>query len=80
MSKQDSAKAHWEECRHMAVIEKLMKQAIDYAHPAGQAQAGLQFAYVEVPWLLEEITRLKEQINGRQSLESTQPARKAAGL
>jgi hypothetical protein len=40
-------------------IKRLCEQAIDYSFPAGQAQAGIQFGTVEVPWLLAEIARLK---------------------
>lgn len=63
MSKQTTASEHWETGRHMATIERLREQATDYTFPAGQAQAGIQMATVEVPWLLAEIERLQSQIN-----------------
>lgn len=65
MSKQTTASAHWETNAHMAKIERLMAQATDYSHPAGQAQAGIQLATVEVPYLLGYIEELKEQINAQ---------------
>ena len=64
MSKQTMASQLWETNRHMTTIERLLEAATDYSYPAGQAQAGIQMATVEVPWLLAEIERLKEQING----------------
>lgn len=70
MSKQTQASEHWERERMYAKIERLRAQATDYSFPAGQAQAGLQMALVEVPWLLSEIERLKDQINGTQELEN----------
>jgi hypothetical protein len=65
MSAQTTASQRWETSRHMANIEALQAQALDYSYPAGQAQAALQLANVEVPWLLAEIERLilKEQSN-----------------
>lgn len=78
MSKQASATAHWEERKHMANIERMLQRAMDYSYPAGQAQAGLQMALVEVPWLLEKIAELKERINGLE--DRAQPLRKATGL
>jgi hypothetical protein len=48
----------------MTSIARLQEAALDYSFPAGQAQAGMQMAMVEVPWLLAEIERLKEQLNG----------------
>jgi hypothetical protein len=42
----------------MAKIELLREQSLDYSYPAGQAQAGIQLAAVEIPWLLAEIERL----------------------
>lgn len=58
MSKQTTASALWETGKHMASIERLQAQAADYTYPAGQAQAGIQLATVEVPYLLAEIERL----------------------
>lgn len=43
----------------MGRIDLLMKRAGDYTFPAGQAQAGLQLAMVEVPWLLARIAELE---------------------
>lgn len=63
MSKQTKAFERWEFSQRMAKIERLQQQALDYSHPAGQAQAGIQLASVEVPWLLAHIEELKEQIN-----------------
>jgi hypothetical protein len=70
MSKQEEATQLWESNRHMSNIELLLKQALNPMFPAGQAQAGLQLAYVEVPWLLEQIKELKAQ-NGTQALATT---------
>jgi hypothetical protein len=49
----------------MTSIARLQEAALDYSFPAGQAQAGMQMAMVEVPWLLAEIEKLKDQINER---------------
>lgn len=46
-------------------IEATLKQATDYGFPAGMAQAGLQLATVDVPWMLERIKELEESIGGR---------------
>jgi hypothetical protein len=64
MSKQTTASAHWEASQRIAKIEGLMVTAKDYSFPAGQVQVGIQMATVEVPWLLNYIEELKEQING----------------
>lgn len=64
MTKQTTASERWETNKHLTTIDRLREQALDYTYPAGQTQAGLQLATVEVPWLLAEIDRLKEQING----------------
>jgi hypothetical protein len=64
MSKQTTASAHWEASQRIARIEGLMATAKDYSFPAGQVQVGIQMATVEVPWLLNYIEELKEQING----------------
>lgn len=59
-------------------IWQLVKQANDPYYPAGQAQAGMQLARVEVPWML---ARLEIETHGREGLEPvTQPRRKASGL
>lgn len=63
MSKQTKASERWELSQRMAKIERLLEAARDYSYPAGQAQAGIQLASVEVPWLLAHIEELKEQIN-----------------
>lgn len=65
MSKQTRASEHWAEAARLAKIERLCAQGQDYTFPAGQARAGIQLATVEVPYLLQEIARLKEQINER---------------
>jgi hypothetical protein len=67
MSKQTTASERWEANNYRvrkAKIERLLQDAKDYSFPAGQAQAGIQLGTVEVPWLLEYIEELKEQING----------------
>ena len=64
-TKQTMASQLWETNRHMTTIERLLEAATDYSYPAGQAQAGIQMATVEVPWLLAEIERLKDQLNER---------------
>lgn len=65
MSKQTKASEHWAHTTHLASIQRLREQALNPMYPAGQTQAGIQLASVEVPWLLAEIEKLKEQINGR---------------
>jgi hypothetical protein len=67
MTKQEEATQLWESNRHMSNIELLLSQATNYMFPPGQAQAGLQLANVEVPWLLEQIKELQAQ-NGTQPL------------
>jgi hypothetical protein len=63
MSKRTTASLLWERQatynKRMSSIERLTTAAQDYTFPAGQAQAGIQLATVEVPWLLAEIERLK---------------------
>jgi hypothetical protein len=59
MSKQDIATARWETARRMEKIDGLMADAKNYSFPAGQMQAGLQLANVEVPWLLNYIEELQ---------------------
>jgi hypothetical protein len=74
VSKQEQAQRRWETNAHLEKIERLTQQATDYSFPAGQAQAGIQLATVEVPWLLGYIEELKEQING----SGTQPSQSLA--
>jgi len=63
MSKQMKASRFWQYNTLVVNIERLQAQATNYSYPAGQAQAGIQLATVAVPRLLEEIERLKGQIN-----------------
>jgi hypothetical protein len=66
MSAQTKASEIWRDANNYRVrkakIDSLLEQAMDYTYPAGQTQAGLQMANVEVPWLLGYIEELKEQI------------------
>lgn len=62
MSALTRAEQQWEAHRRMERIALLRGQALDYTYPAGQAQAGIQMAAVEVPWLLTENARLKAQL------------------
>lgn len=65
MGKQTKASERWAHQTHLAKLDALCAQAKDYTYPAGQAQAGIQLAVIEVPYLLQEIARLKEQINAQ---------------
>lgn len=60
MSKASKALQHWETRQHLDRITTLLKQANDPFYPPGQAQAGIQLARVEVPWLLAYIEELQE--------------------
>lgn len=62
MSAQTRAEQQWESHVRMERIALLREQALDYTYPAGQAQAGIQLATVEVPWLLSENARLKAEL------------------
>jgi hypothetical protein len=68
MSKQDIATARWETAQRMDKIDRLMADARDYSFPAGQMQAGLQLATVEVPWLLNYIDYLEARQRGSKDM------------
>lgn len=59
MTKQAIATARWENAKRFGKIKDLMADARNYSFPAGQMQAGLQLANVEVPWLLNYIEELE---------------------
>jgi len=65
MSAQTKASEHWETSQRIERIKSLREVAMDYSYPAGQVQVGIQLAVVEIPWLLDYIEHLKEQINDR---------------
>lgn len=62
MSAQDRATQRWEEHRHLTAIKELQGRVIDGTYPGGQLQAAMQLSLVEVPWLLAEIGRLKQEL------------------
>lgn len=69
MNAQSRAASQWAYQKKLVKIATLTEQATNYSYPAGQAQAGIQMATVEVPWLLGYIEELKEELNGRQAVE-----------
>lgn len=70
MSAQTKASELWETNQRLARIEMLRKVAMDYSYPAGQAQVGIQLAACEIPWLLNYIEKLKDQINDQHAREA----------
>lgn len=63
MSKQTTASEYWAHQIHSARIKDLCTQATNYMYPAGQVQAGIQLGTVAVPYLLERIAQLEEELS-----------------